>query len=179
MSDANVSDANPYSAPEAALDTGYDDTYDPSVISFNGRIGRMRYLSYNMGANLIMMAVMVPMLGGIGMMAGDPSMGAGVGIAYVAINIVALVFAVMWGKRRLNDLNRSGWWILLLIVPLVNLALIIYMLFFRGAEGANNFGPAPAENSVGVKILFWLFIVFFVGGIGAAILLPAMMGISA
>ncbi len=178
MSEA-ISDANPYSAPEAALDTVQDETYDPSVISFNGRIGRMRYLAYNMGANLIMMAVMVPLLGSMGLMGGDPGgMGAIGGVAYIAVNIVALVFAVMWGKRRLNDLNRSGWWILLLIVPLINLVLVIYMLFFRGTEGANNFGPAPAENSTGVKILFWLFFVFFIGGIAAAVMLPTMMGMA-
>lgn len=177
MSEA-ISDANPYTAPEAALGTAQDDSYEPSIVSFNGRIGRMRYLSYNMGANLIMMAAMIPLLGSMGMMGDVSGVGAIGMVAYVAVNIVALVFAVMWGKRRLNDLDRSGWWILLLFVPLVNLVLIIYMLFFRGAESANNFGPPPSENSVGVKVLFWLFIVFFVGGIAAAILLPAMMGMA-
>ena len=42
-------DANPYSAPDAALDTGQDDLYQPKIFSFSGRIGRMRYLAYGIG----------------------------------------------------------------------------------------------------------------------------------
>jgi len=178
MSEA-VSDANPYSAPEAALDTGTDESYDPPIFSFKGRIGRMRYFSYNMGANMLMLALLFPLMGTMGMMGGDPGAMGGIGaVAYIAVNIIALVFAVMWGKRRLNDLNRSGWWLLLFIVPLVNFALAIYMLFFRGTEGGNNFGAPAVENSTGVKVIFWLFIVFFVGGIVAAIALPTMMGMA-
>ena len=40
MSEATLTaDANPYSAPDAALDTGQDDLYQPKIFSFNGRIG--------------------------------------------------------------------------------------------------------------------------------------------
>ena len=54
-------DANPYSAPDAALDTGQDDLYQPKIFSFSGRIGRMRYLAYGIGVNFLLMAVMIPL----------------------------------------------------------------------------------------------------------------------
>ena len=44
--------------------------------------------------------------------------------------------------RRLHDLGRSGWWVLLLFVPLVNIAMLIYIGFFKGTEGPNDYGDA-------------------------------------
>ncbi len=87
-----------------------------------------------------------------------------------------IVFSVMFAKRRLNDLNRSGWWYLLTLVPVVNFLLAIYLLFFPGTDGPNNFGPAPAANSMGVLILAWIVPVFVIIGIGAAVIIPQFVG---
>ncbi|MDH3635012.1 MAG: DUF805 domain-containing protein [Gammaproteobacteria bacterium] len=168
-----MSAVNPYDAPDALLDTGQEELYQPKIFSFNGRIGRMRYLAYGIGVNLLLMLVMVPLAGATAFMGGDPSSSMigilGIGIFYV----LTIVISVMFAKRRLNDLNRSGWWFLLFIVPFVNLLLAIYLIFFPGTNGSNNFGPAPEANSVGVLILGWLMPVFFILGIVAAIAVPA------
>lgn len=177
-----MTDANPYSAPDAALETGYDETYSPSIISFQGRIGRMRYLAYSIGVSLVMMIVMMvvmPLLGASMIMVGG---GGPEGLSVVsmlfigAFYVLTIVFSVMFAKRRLNDLNRSGWWFLLFLVPVVNLLLAIYLIFFPGSQGSNNFGPAPAANSVGVLILGWSLPVLFVLGIVAAIAIPQFAG---
>lgn len=47
------------------------------------------------------------------------------------------------GIKRLHDLDRSGWWYLLCLIPLVNIIMAIYLLFFKGSEGANRFGNNP------------------------------------
>jgi uncharacterized membrane protein YhaH (DUF805 family) len=66
MSEASISDINPYDAPDASLDTGHDEeSYQPKIFSFSGRIGRMRYLAYNVGANLVMLAALIPLSGGM------------------------------------------------------------------------------------------------------------------
>ncbi|MDO5537706.1 MAG: DUF805 domain-containing protein [Desulfovibrionaceae bacterium] len=44
--------------------------------------------------------------------------------------------------RRLHDLNCSGWWLLLSFVPVLNLAMLLF-LCFRGTAGPNRFGPDP------------------------------------
>lgn len=44
--------------------------------------------------------------------------------------------------RRIHDLGRSGWWILLMFVPLVNIGLIIWFMF-DGEKQANEYGPDP------------------------------------
>ena len=109
MSEASISDVNPYDAPDASLETGQGELYQPKVFSFNGRIGRMRYLAYSVGVNLLLMLVMVPLAGASAFMGGDPTTSMigmlGIGIFY----IVTIVISVMFAKRRLNDLNRSGW----------------------------------------------------------------------
>ena len=167
-----MSDANPYSAPDAALDTGQDVLYQPKIFSFSGRIGRMRYLAYGIGLNILLMAAMIPLGGMTATMGGEAGMSM-LGMVMVGLFYIATIaISIMFAKRRLNDLNRSGWWFLLFLVPIVNLLMAIYMVFFPGSDGDNKFGPAPTSNSVGVLILGWMMPVFLILGIGAAILLP-------
>lgn len=179
MSDASISDANPYSAPDAALDTGQQELYSPDIFSFSGRIGRLRYLAYGIGISFLLMIIMMflmPLLGLSAMAAGEAGMSMLGIIVLGAFYIATIVFSVMFGKRRLNDLNRSGWWILLFIVPIVNLLLAIYLIFFPGTDGSNNFGAAPEANSVGVLILGWSMPVLFILGIAAAVVVPMLAG---
>jgi uncharacterized membrane protein YhaH (DUF805 family) len=167
-----MSDANPYSAPDAALDTGQDVLYQPKIFSFSGRIGRMRYLAYGIGLNILLMAAMIPLGGMTATMGGEAGMSM-LGMVMVGLFYIATIaISIMFAKRRLNDLNRSGWWFLLFLVPIVNLLMAIYMVFFPGSDGDNKFGPAPTSNSTGVLILGWMMPVFFIVGIGAAILVP-------
>ena len=63
MSATRTMDANPYSAPDAELGGGDSDTYDPSIFSFAGRIGRLRYLAYGVGIIFLLMLVMIPLVG--------------------------------------------------------------------------------------------------------------------
>lgn len=44
--------------------------------------------------------------------------------------------------RRLHDTDKSGWWILLNVIPLGGLFLIIFSAS-PSSLGANRFGPAP------------------------------------
>jgi uncharacterized membrane protein YhaH (DUF805 family) len=45
--------------------------------------------------------------------------------------------------RRLHDLDRSGWWFLLSLIPIVGWIILIIWYCTRGTEGPNRFGPAP------------------------------------
>ena len=61
------------------------------------------------------------------------------GIIGVFINISYLMLSI----RRLHDLNKSGWLILIAIVPLIDIAFFIYLLACQGTHGDNDFGPEP------------------------------------
>ena len=45
--------------------------------------------------------------------------------------------------RRLHDIGRSGWWQLLVLVPLVGFIWLIVWFCRRGEPMANRFGPPP------------------------------------
>ena len=43
--------------------------------------------------------------------------------------------------RRLHDLDRSGWWMLLDLVPLVGWIILLVWFCAKGTDGPNSFGP--------------------------------------
>jgi uncharacterized membrane protein YhaH (DUF805 family) len=59
-------------------------------------------------------------------------------ILSVALFLPGLGVAV----RRLHDTDRSGWWILIGVVPFIGLILLIYFVH-DGTAGENAYGPDP------------------------------------
>jgi uncharacterized membrane protein YhaH (DUF805 family) len=47
------------------------------------------------------------------------------------------------GARRLHDTDRSGWWQLLMFIPLIGIIILIVWWASRGTPGANRFGENP------------------------------------
>lgn len=64
------------------------------------------------------------------------------GIYGLAVLIPAIAVAV----RRLHDTDRSGWWALLYVVPLVGQIVLIVFWAIEGTRGANRFGPDPKQD---------------------------------
>jgi uncharacterized membrane protein YhaH (DUF805 family) len=58
-------------------------------------------------------------------------------------NLAVLLPSLGVGVRRLHDINRSGWWILIAFVPIVGAILLIYWYAQAGTSGANTYGPDP------------------------------------
>lgn len=45
--------------------------------------------------------------------------------------------------RRLHDLDRTGWWIFLGLIPLVGAIILIIWFCSKGTDGLNRFGADP------------------------------------
>jgi uncharacterized membrane protein YhaH (DUF805 family) len=58
-------------------------------------------------------------------------------IAALAVFLPGLAVAV----RRLHDLDKSGWWLLLYLIPIVGVIIILVWVCTKGTPGANRFGP--------------------------------------
>ena len=54
----------------------------------------------------------------------------------VFVGMVAYLYG--YTRRRLNDLNQSGWWCLILLVPFVSFFFSLYILFSRGTNGSQE-----------------------------------------
>lgn len=50
--------------------------------------------------------------------------------------------------RRLHDVNRSGWWLLIGLIPIVGFIVLLIFYIQKGDAGANQYGPNPAGVSV-------------------------------
>ena len=66
---------------------------------------------------------------------------------YAIQAIVGLVF--LWPSlavavKRYHDRDKSGWWILIIFIPVIGIIWYIVELgFLRGTPGPNRFGPDP------------------------------------
>ncbi|MEO8882172.1 MAG: DUF805 domain-containing protein [Devosia sp.] len=47
--------------------------------------------------------------------------------------------------RRLHDIGKSGWWYLLLFVPLAGLLIVVWT-FFGSEDGSNDYGDDPCNG---------------------------------
>jgi uncharacterized membrane protein YhaH (DUF805 family) len=65
-------------------------------------------------------------------------------IVGLAILLPSLAVAV----RRLHDTSRSGWWILLGLIPVVG-AIILIVFYVQDSHGDNQYGPSPKAVSAG------------------------------
>ncbi|MFC5067650.1 DUF805 domain-containing protein [Flaviflagellibacter deserti] len=48
--------------------------------------------------------------------------------------------------RRLHDTGYSGWWVLIVFIPLIGWIVLLYWMIKKGDEGTNQYGgPASAR----------------------------------
>lgn len=50
--------------------------------------------------------------------------------------IAASIVKIFLTKQRLNDIGRSGWYILIFFFPVANIMLFLYLLFKKGETNA-------------------------------------------
>ena len=60
------------------------------------------------------------------------------GLVSLALFLPGLAVSV----RRLHDTGRSGWWILLVLIPIIGAIVLLIWFCKRGTPGPNQFGPA-------------------------------------
>lgn len=171
---------NLYSAPQADLsqEPTKDETYEPQIFSFSGRIGRLRYLAYHLAATILiyMVAGIVTAIVSALSMDSTPNFGL-IGVLSIIgfVVFIGTMFTATFTyvKRRLNDLDQSGWWGIMMIIPFLNFFFGLYLVFAPGTKGGNSYGPEPCKNTTGVIIGGLMFPLIFVVGILAAVALPA------
>lgn len=168
---------NPYQAPTADVSAmpGSGGCDESGPFSPSGRFGRLSYLAWGSLVGILFYVAMLTIAGSAVLIYPLAHMrpSAGVVLPWLAVVAVIAIFAI----RRLHDMDASGWWTLLLFVPLINAILGLLLVFKAGSAGANRFGPPRLtrgwERVVGyITIGFWVL-----GAIGmvAAILIPLFM----
>jgi len=98
---------------------------------FDGRAQRAEYWMFFL-FNFIISIVLTVIEGAIGLPLVLTS------LYFLAILLPGIAVAI----RRLHDTGRSGWWILIALIPLVGIVLLIFMVL-DSQSGDNEYGPNP------------------------------------
>lgn len=61
----------------------------------------------------------------------------------VLLSLAFLIPGLAVAVRRLHDLNKSGWWYFLGLVPVIGGLVLLYWFVQRGTIGPNDYGPDP------------------------------------
>ncbi len=69
--------------------------------------------------------------------------GAGSGVLQTIYSLAVLIPSLAVGVRRLHDTGRSGWWLLIGLVPCVGFIVLLVFFVSEGHRGDNEYGPDP------------------------------------
>ena len=135
-----------YNRPGEFARGGAGPRYEPDTdlqsmfLRYDNRLNRKRYIL----RSLALWAAVMILSTAVGLIATFLKIRA-ITMLVSVISIAAIIPGFMLVIRRLHDLDRPTWWCIGCIIPLVNMALAVYLLFFKGTDGPNQFGPDPLE----------------------------------
>lgn len=102
--------------------------------TFSGRARRSEYWWFVL-FNLIVSVVLALVFGGNGMGGGN--------LANSLWSLATLLPSLAVGARRLHDIDRTGWWLLIGFIPLIGLIVLLVFFTKKGTPGPNRFGTDP------------------------------------
>ncbi len=116
--------------------------YKQFYLSAQGRVNRKQLWLY-----LVLPAVVVSLIlslidAAIGTV--DPE--SGLGLLSGLWSLIILIPAILIYIKRFHDRDKSGWWVLIGLIPIIGaLWLLIELGFLKGTEGPNRYGPPVTD----------------------------------
>ena len=107
---------------------------------FSGRARRKEYWFFVL-FNIIISIVLAVIDGVTGSFRPEAGMGLLGGIYTLAVLIPGIAVSV----RRLHDTERSGWWLLIALVPLIGAIVLLVFMVQDSKPGQNQYGANPKE----------------------------------
>jgi uncharacterized membrane protein YhaH (DUF805 family) len=109
----------------------------------SGRARRKEYFLYL----LFFLAVLV-MVTVIDMVAGTFHEEAGIGLLSGLVFIISVVPGWALAIRRLHDIDKSGCWLLLNLIPVLGGIWVLVLACLKGTPGENRFGEDPLQSNL-------------------------------
>jgi uncharacterized membrane protein YhaH (DUF805 family) len=106
--------------------------------TFEGRARRKEYWYFALGNFVAIVALSV-----VDMVIGTFDEKAGIGLLSGLYTLAVFVPGIAVSVRRLHDTNRSGWWLLISLVPLVGWLVMLVFACIDSQPGGNQYGPNP------------------------------------
>lgn len=105
---------------------------------FTGRARRKEYWYYFLINFVIITALLL-----VDNMLGTLDKEAGVGLVSSIYMLAVLLPGLAVAVRRLHDSDRTGWWVLITLIPIVGPIVLIFFLIQDSVPGENQYGPNP------------------------------------
>jgi uncharacterized membrane protein YhaH (DUF805 family) len=109
------------------------DTLKNKYTQFNGRASRREYWIFvlfifltQLVLGIILNVVHLSVLGGI-------------------LSLAFLIPGLAVGIRRLHDIGKSGWWLLIGLIPVIGAIILIIFYCMPGTAGQNKYGSDPRK----------------------------------
>lgn len=106
--------------------------------TFRGRARRREYWRYILYYVIAFVALVL-----VDMLTGTFNMESQLGFLSGLFLLFMLIPSVAVAVRRLHDTERSGWWVLLALLPLIGQLVLLFFFIQEGDEGDNAYGPDP------------------------------------
>ena len=114
---------------------------------FSGRTRRKEYWMFLLG--VVIVAIVLGIIEGIVGLSGM------VGGVYGPLTLIFALAIIIPGiavqVRRFHDQDKSGWFVLLSLIPFVGGIIVLVFMCLEGTKGPNRFGPDPKDAS-GVEV---------------------------
>ena len=69
-----------------------------------------------------------------------------VGLLGGIYGLAVLIPSIAVSVRRLHDIDRTGWWVLIGLVPVIGTIVLLVFAVLDGTPGENRFGPNPKAS---------------------------------
>jgi uncharacterized membrane protein YhaH (DUF805 family) len=108
---------------------------------FSGRSRRKEYWYY-----VLFVAIISIVLNIIDGLLGTYDSSAGVGLLSTIFSLAVLIPSIAVSVRRLHDIDRTGWWVLIGLVPLIGWIVLLVFHVQDSTPGTNRYGPNPKST---------------------------------
>jgi uncharacterized membrane protein YhaH (DUF805 family) len=105
---------------------------------FNGRSHRKAYWLFVLFNMLIAVGLAI-----VDSMAGTFDQETGFGLFGALYALAVFLPGLAITVRRLHDTSRSGWWALLVLIPVLGVLVLIVFMVLDSHPGTNEYGPNP------------------------------------
>jgi uncharacterized membrane protein YhaH (DUF805 family) len=68
------------------------------------------------------------------------------GILTDIFSLAIIIPSIAVAVRRLHDVDKSGWWLLIELIPIVGWIIVLVWACTEGTRGPNRFGPDPKAD---------------------------------
>lgn len=112
---------------------------------FNGRSRRREYWMFFLFCGIVIFfATILDNAFGITFSVAEEN--SGFGPIYLFSSLVLFIPTLAVSVRRLHDIDKSGWFVFVIIIPLIGAIWFLVMMITEGTKGTNQYGPDPKSD---------------------------------